>query len=660
MAAVAAMAAVAKSQFPGTFNTLDVSFRPPPGEQRLRESSSGVVVVVEPLPPPERPAEEPRECAPPGPDPEEEETDAKPAGYHDHGDDDTPEPCYDVGAVKLRHLKDIVEKVVKEHKTFCVEGAYNHIRNAMKKRGWLEKSEQVWPSKRLKENTSGLQSPKDKNPALISRMLRNIQVDFLWTSRAYSSHWYDFRRRQIVSRFPRTGFNTKVGLCSSLQQQHWYYEEGVSNTLFPRCYNIYNTEELEAFKDDFHMTASISLLKWLVDNYENKKDKAVSSTDGKIPVAAVEFAISRCDEYVSVQTHEDLDHEVCGQTWDHQWDQFLTWYYMAVHKNERLAQAPEPSMLLLYNLAVHTLEKVQKHWSQMHLDGMLNVWIVKPGANSRGRGIQLMNRMEKVLAKVNPAFVKETRYVVQKYIERPLLIYNTKFDIRQWFLVTCVQPMTIWMYRESYLRFCSQCFDLLNFHESVHLCNNAVQRKYRNGVRDPKLPDENMWDCYTFQAYLRTLGKAEMWSQRIYPGMCQGIVGALLASQENIDGKSNCFELFGADFILDEAFTPWLIEINSCPSMCESTSVTARMCPQCLEDVIKVHQFPAWPVFRRLFNGKVTQRKSGGRQTVEQEGRHWHVRAHIQTAPPSRSSVPWRLSVHSRSEGEQDRHGENR
>ncbi|KAJ8867624.1 hypothetical protein PR048_031427 [Dryococelus australis] len=86
----------------------------------------------------------------------------------------------------------------------------------------------------------------------------------------------------------------------------------------------------------------------------------------------------------------------------------------------------------------------------------------------------------------------------------------------------------------------------------------------------------------------RTLGKAEMWSQRIYPGMRQSIIGSLLASQENIDRNNNCFELFGADFILDEAFKPWLIEINSCPSTIGTTSVTARMTAQCLEDVIKV------------------------------------------------------------------------
>lgn len=79
----------------------------------------------------------------------------------------------------------------------------------------------------------------------------------------------------------------------------------------------------------------------------------------------------------------------------------------------------------------------------------MNVWIMKPGNKSRGRGIVLLNKLEDVMAKMNPSTKSDTRYVIQKYIERPLLIHNTKFDIRQWFIITCSQPLTLWIYRNS-------------------------------------------------------------------------------------------------------------------------------------------------------------------------------------------------------------------
>lgn len=50
------------------------------------------------------------------------------------------------------------------------------------------------------------------------------------------------------------------------------------------------------------------------------------------------------------------------------------------------------------------------------MDGIMNVWILKPGNKSRGRGIVLMNKLEDVVAKVNPTGKSDTRYVVQKYI----------------------------------------------------------------------------------------------------------------------------------------------------------------------------------------------------------------------------------------------------
>ncbi|XP_061706951.1 tubulin glycylase 3A-like isoform X1 [Cydia pomonella] len=496
---------------------------------------------------------------------------------------------------RWHELKKLADIAMRDRKVFMIKGGgFPAVRRALLERGWLEKYEAHkvrHPPTNIDPKGASRKELSKVERLILYKFMEHHSVDFLWTTKRDKYDWLLSNKEVIISRFCRSLFTTKEGLTASLTQMHWYTEPGVALTKFPRCYNIHNPDSLEEFIEDFRITACISILKWLSHSLQASGEGNLVTSHGKVPFSAIEFALNRLNEYIAFFTHKDIDdmEDQAQHIWEHEWDQFLTHHYLLVHEKAKFAEDKNSSIRQLERKAVKLLATMTKYWPQIDIDGVLNIWIVKPGAKCRGRGIQLMNNIKDIIGLINIPTALKSRYVVQKYIENPLVIYDTKFDIRQWFLITCCQPLTIWVYKDSYLRFSSQIFSLSNYHESVHLTNNAVQSKYKNnGERDKALPDENMWDCHTFKAYLRQIGKHELWDSKIYPGMKQCLIGAMLACQDSMDKRQNSFELYGADFMLTEDFTPWLIEINSSPDLAPTTSVTARLCPQCLEDVIKV------------------------------------------------------------------------
>ena len=67
--------------------------------------------------------------------------------------------------------------------------------------------------------------------------------------------------------------------------------------------------------------------------------------------------------------------------------------------------------------------------------------------------------------------------------------------------------------------------------------------------------------------------------------------------------RKYCFELFGYDFIIDEDFNTWLIEVNTNPCLEESSQMLRQYLPRMIEDMLKITIDQIFP--RRIQNCKI-------------------------------------------------------
>jgi len=58
----------------------------------------------------------------------------------------------------------------------------------------------------------------------------------------------------------------------------------------------------------------------------------------------------------------------------------------------------------------------------------------------------------------NKGYIKSSSFIIQKYMEDPMLINNRKFDIRVWVLLT--MDCRVFFFKEGYLRMTSSNYNL--------------------------------------------------------------------------------------------------------------------------------------------------------------------------------------------------------
>ncbi|XP_019204152.1 tubulin polyglutamylase TTLL5 isoform X5 [Oreochromis niloticus] len=240
-------------------------------------------------------------------------------------------------------------------------------------------------------------------------------------------------------------------------------------------------------------------------------------------------------------------------------------------------------------------------------------WIIKPVASSRGRGIYLVS---------NPNQISMTENIlVSRYINNPLLIDGFKFDVRLYVLVTSYDPLLVYVYEEGLARFATVKYDRTSKsikNTFMHLTNYSVNKKSSDYVScdDPEVEDYgNKWSMSAVLRYLKQEGKdTTSLMKQVEDLIVKAVLSAELqiatACKTFVPHKTNCFELYGFDVLIDSNLKPWLLEVNLSPSLACDAPLDLKIKASMIADMFSLVGFVCQdPLSRQPRSDQRTQRQ---------------------------------------------------
>ncbi len=235
---------------------------------------------------------------------------------------------------------------------------------------------------------------------------------------------------------------------------------------------------------------------------------------------------------------------------------------------------------------------------QTHYEGK-NLWILKAVNLNRGMCIKVESDLEKIendIMKIKEHYKMDNLYgkkrkckriILQKYIEKPLLYHGRKFDIRLWVLFIGNQPDFVYVFKEGHLKATCEQYDSNSTDLYIHLTNYSVQK---HNAEFSKIEIGNEIPFKDLQKQFEDNNINVNFKKMIYPKICKIVrITAGAAKQRiNLMNRKNCFEIFGYDFMIDENFNPFLIEINTNPGLEFSSPLIRMLLPRLIDDAFKL------------------------------------------------------------------------
>ncbi|KAI1706363.1 tubulin-tyrosine ligase family domain-containing protein [Ditylenchus destructor] len=216
------------------------------------------------------------------------------------------------------------------------------------------------------------------------------------------------------------------------------------------------------------------------------------------------------------------------------------------------------------------LDEFRQQSEQMNATGQKQYYIVKPDDGAQGTGIYLIKSSNELRS-------TSEKQLVQEYLSDPYLMKDRlKFDFRVYALIKSLNPLSIYVAREGMARFCTEPYvkptpsNFSNLY--AHLTNYSLNKANGTYIHSKSLKDQLQGSKRLLSTVLHQMEWEGLRTRRLWHEikMVLAMVPEIMLNYEHyfcdVSGPQ-CFQIMGFDIIVRRDGVPFLLEVNSAPSL---------------------------------------------------------------------------------------------
>ncbi|MEQ6916178.1 PqqD family peptide modification chaperone [Halomonas aquatica] len=187
-------------------------------------------------------------------------------------------------------------------------------------------------------------------------------------------------------------------------------------------------------------------------------------------------------------------------------------------------------------------------------------WILKPTNASKGKGVRVLTEVAEAPLAPN--------WLVQEYLANPHTIRGHKYVLRLYVLITSLEPLRVYLYRQGFAKLASAPWDPDDADNPYSQLTNPDINALNTGAEVPV----EFIDLDRYRQWLRDQGHDdETLFARIEDLVALTLISAVDALRSRTEEAGadprGCYELLGLDCLVDDALKPWILECNLSPSL---------------------------------------------------------------------------------------------